>query len=193
LSKCVEIPNDQCGFSYRDSRFKTKEHGRFIISQITLQLQPTSVNYQAPNYPSLIKELSNRGVNTPQPKYVRQTVMAIRQEKLPDPARLANTGSFFKNPIVLPDMANKLLRAYPEMPHYPQTDGTEKLAGGWLIEQAGLKNYQQNGMWIYDKQALVLINESAKSFTDLWLMVEHIISTVNRKFGIILEPEPEII
>jgi len=193
INQFIDIPNDQCGFSYRDSRFKTKEHGRFIISQITLQLKPTPENYQAPNYSSLIEELNNRGINIPQPKYVRQTVIALRQEKLPDPVRLANSGSFFKNPIVPPDIAKRLLQIYPDMPHYPQTDGTEKLAAAWLIDQSGLKSYKQNGIWVYDKQALVLINESAKSFTDLWLMVEHIISTVNQKFGVILEPEPEII
>lgn len=189
----VEIPNDQCSFSYRDSRFKTKGHRRFIISQVTLKLKPAAADYQAPNYPSLLTEITKQGITNPTPRDIRRIVIAIRQEKLPDPVRLANSGSFFKNPVVQPDMVNKLLQTYPDMPHYPQTDGTEKLAAGWLIEQAGLKNYQQNGIWVYDKQTLVLINESARNFTDLWLMVEHVVNTVNQKFDIILEPEPEII
>jgi len=189
----VEIPNDQCDFSYRHSRFKEKDHGRFIITKVTLQLKPTPVNYQVPNYPALLAEIKDRGLDNPTPKDVRQVIIALREERLPNPAKFANSGSFFKNPIVDPQKARELLDSYPNMPHYVQKNGDEKLAASWLIDQASLKNYRQNGIWIYDKQALVLVNESANSFKDLWLMAEHVISAVHSKFDVLLEPEPEII
>lgn len=192
-SQFIEIARDQCYFSYRDSRFKTKEHGRFIISQVTLQLKRTAQDYRTPNYQALLAELERLHISKPTPSDVRQAVMTIRKINLPDSVKLANTGSFFKNPYVAGGIANHLLQSFPDMPNYPQPDGSVKLAAGWLIDKTGLKNYRQNGMWIYDKQALVLINESAKSFNDLWQMAEHIIRTVYTKFGVTLEPEPEII
>jgi UDP-N-acetylmuramate dehydrogenase len=189
----VEITNTECDFSYRHSRFKNQEHGRFVICQINLQLCPTQAEYQPPNYPSLLSELKRQNIIHPTVCDVQQVVANIRRNRLPDPDRLASTGSFFKNPIANTATVSRLLKDYPAMPYFPLPDGIAKLAAGWLIEAAGLKNYRQSGIWVYDKQALVLINESARSFNDLWLMAEHIIKTVNEKFGVILETEPEII
>jgi len=118
--------------------------------------------------------------------------MAIRSIKLPDPNQIANTGSFFKNPIISADKARALLELYPDMPHYPQADGSEKIAAGWLVEQAGLKGRKERGIWVYDKQALVLVNESASSYADLQNMVAIICDAVAKQFGITLEPEPEL-
>jgi len=190
--KFVEITNADCGFSYRNSMFKSSQYGRYIISSITLQLKTATSNYQPPMYPALQAELTRRDVFYPSPDDVMQAVIAIRTIKLPDPHKLANTGSFFKNPIVPAQQAAQLLQQFPDMPHYPQADGTEKLAAGWLIEKAGLKDYKDRGVWIYDKQALVLVNEHAQSFADLKFMIDKVTTTVTEKFGVTLQPEPEI-
>jgi len=190
----VEISNGDCAFDYRNSRFKSTDYGRFIICGITLQLKKTPDDYQAPSYPSLAEELNNRGITRPTPSDVRQALFTVRNSKLPNPADLPNSGSFFKNPVVSTDRANEILKQYPDMPNWPLTNtGYVKLSAGWLIENAGLKGYRQGGIWIYDKQALVLVNESAKRFKDLWYMTEHIIKVVDQKYKVVLEPEPEII
>lgn len=188
----VELTNVDCGFSYRNSIFKSGQYGRYIISSITLQLQTATSNYQPPLYPALQAELTKREMFYPTPDDVMQTVIAIRTLKLPDPQKLANAGSFFKNPIVSAEQVAQLLQQFPTMPHYPHTRNTEKLAAGWLIEEAGLKDYRDRGIWIYDKQALVLVNEHADSFADLQFMIDTITRAVAEKFSVVLQPEPEI-
>lgn len=189
----VILQNTDCHFRYRDSIFKSEQYGRYIITSITLQLSPTTELYEPPKYPSLQKELNQNGILYPTPEQVMQSVMRIRMSKLPNPAVLANTGSFFKNPIIPAQQVTELLQRYPELPHYPQTESTEKIPAGWLIEQAGLKDYRQNGIWVYNKQALVLANESAQSYADLEAMKSTIVNKVNELFGITLEIEPEIL
>lgn len=192
MNQFVELSNAQCGFGYRTSLFKSTEYGRYIIISITLQLEQLSDMYTPPNYPALQQELTKRELFYPTPNDVMRTVMAIRSIKLPDPNQIANTGSFFKNPIVSADKARTLLELYPDMPHYPQADGREKIAAGWLVEQAGLKGHKERGIWVYDKQALVLVNEAASSYADLQNMVTIICDAVAKQFGITLEPEPEL-
>lgn len=189
----IVLDNSACHFSYRNSLFKSESYGRYIISSLTLQLKSITDAYMPPQYPSLQAELDKNNIIYPTPDQVMQAVINIRSAKLPDPALLANTGSFFKNPFDVSEHVTALLATYPDMPHYPQADGKEKLSAGWLIEQAGLKNHRQNGMWIYDKQALVLVNEQATSYADLEAMQATIIKAVYDKFGIALEPEPEIL
>jgi len=189
----VELSNSQCGFGYRTSIFKSSEYGRYIIISIALQLNQLSDMYTPPNYPALQQELAKRELFYPTPNDVMRTVMAIRSIKLPDPSHIANTGSFFKNPIVSADKTHALLALYPDMPHYPQADGNEKLAAGWLVEQTGLRGHKERGIWVYDKQALVLVNESAQSYADLGNMVQTIKTAVKEKYDIELEPEPEIV
>lgn len=188
----VELSNAECNFGYRTSMFKVEHYGRYIITEITLQLKPTDTSYAPSPYPSLEQELVKQSITHPTPTDVMNAVIKIRSNKLPDPTKLANTGSFFKNPIVSSAKVSALLAKYPDLPHYPQHDGREKLSAGWLVEQAGLKGHKERGMWVYDKQALVLVNESAKSFADLKNMVDIVSSTVQQKFGINLEPEPEV-
>jgi len=191
--KFVEFSNSQCDFSYRNSRFKAADWGRYVISQITLQLKPVPDDYQIPSYKALTDQLAKEGITKPKPKDIRGALKIIRASKLPDPSKLANTGSFFKNPTVSKEKAASLSTLYPSLPLYNQPDGSIKVAAGWLIDNAGLKNYRQNGMWVYDQQALVLVNESAKSFNDLQAMYKHIIDVVDNKYNIKLEPEPEIV
>lgn len=189
----VTLDNNACKFSYRNSLFKSEAYGRYIISSLTLQLHQATDAYVPPQYPSLQKALDTSGLTKPTPSDVMQTVINIRSLKLPDPKLLANTGSFFKNPFDSSEHVARLLVTYPDMPHYLQNNGQEKLSAGWLIEESGLKNHRQNGMWVYDKQALVLVNEHASSYADLASIVSTIVNAVQSKFGIKLEPEPEIL
>lgn len=182
----------ECDLSYRTSRFKTYDYGRFIITGITLQLIPIANGYSAPNYPSLANELAKLNTEDLTPKNVREAVIAVRTSKLPDPKVTANVGSFFKNALVNKKTAEELLTTYPDMPVYPHGQDF-KIAAGWLIDMAGLKGYQAHGIRVSDKQALVLINESAEHFSDLQNMYEYIQSAVFEKFGVHLEPEPELL
>ena len=193
ISQFVELSNTDCKFSYRNSIFKSTCYGRYIISSITLQLQPVPTDYQPPRYAALEAELMHRDILYPTPQQVVDCVIAIRSAKLPNPNQVANTGSFFKNPIVTKEKVEELLVTYPSLPHYPQTDGSEKVAAGWLIEQAGLKGFTQQGISVSEKQALVIINDGQASFSDLQAMITTITQAVQDKFAITLEPEPEII
>jgi UDP-N-acetylmuramate dehydrogenase len=188
--KFVELSNKECGFAYRNSIFKTSEYGRYIICTITLQLLRVDENYQPPAYASLQQKISE--YNTVSPQLVRQVVIELRSSKLPDPQRLANTGSFFKNPIVSAEKAAELNAAFPDMPVYTQDDGQVKLSAGWMIDNLDLRGYSINGFKIYDKQALVIVNESSKSFEDLRTMIDFISKKVHDAYGITLEVEPEI-
>jgi UDP-N-acetylmuramate dehydrogenase len=192
-SKFIELNKNQCGFSYRESIFKSKEHGRYVITKIWLQLKKAGDNYQAPNYPSLLTELQKQGIAKPTPAQVRQAIISLRSGKLPDTRQLPNSGSFFKNPNVSQAQTQQLLATFPDMPHYPQTDGREKLSAAWLIDTAGLKGYRQDGFWVYDQQPLVLINEKQGDFNGLIAICNHVTATVKNRFDVDLETEPEII
>jgi UDP-N-acetylmuramate dehydrogenase len=189
----IDITNEDCKFEYRDSLFKSKAHGRYIIVKVMLKLRKADSDYKAPNYPSLLAALKQRNITHPAAKDIRKTILDLRAERLPDPAKIANTGSFFKNPSVSKIKLKSLLSEYPDMPHFPQANGNEKLAAGWLIDKAGLRNYRQDGFWVYDKQALVLVNEKSARFDDLAKMSDYVIEKVKAEFGVILQIEPEII
>lgn len=189
----IELPKDDCRFGYRDSVFKSKEHGRYIITKVELKLRKFDNTYQTPAYPSLQTELAKLSLAKPTLQDIRQTILNLRNKRLPNSKELANTGSFYKNPMADKAKVDELLAKYTDMPHYPQPDGSEKLSAAWLIETAGLKNYRQSGFWVYDKQPLVLVNESSTSYKDLAAINDKIISTIKTNFGITLETEPEII
>ena len=189
----VTMPNQDCAFGYRTSRFKTTDKGRFYIVGLTLHL--TKGNPAPPFYASLQKYLDEHGVTEFTPASIRAAVIAIRSTKLPDPSVVANNGSFFANPIVENDVAEKLLARYPELPHWPASGGRQKLAAAWLVEQAGFKDAhdQPTGMATWHAQALVLVNEHAKTTADLLAFKQKITDAVQAKFAIHLEQEPELL
>lgn len=188
----VELSTEECHFGYRNSLFKTEEYGRYIITEVAFKLKIADSTYVAPRYGSLQTAMQNQGMDTPTVQNVREAVITIRSEKLPDPTILPNTGSFFKNPVVTKDVCESLLTKYPSMPYFQHESGF-KLAAGWLIDAAGLKGYAKDGIRVYDKQALVLVNDGTRSFQALENMKNHIQQTIYETFGIQLEPEPEII
>ena len=183
----IELQGADCQFAYRESIFKHELKNRFIITEVIFELP--KVWQPVLNYGPL-QSFDERTVTAYQ---IFQKVIEIRQSKLPDPHVLANAGSFFKNPIVALDQARSLLIRFPDMPYYPVDASTSKLAAGWLIEQAGLKGFEINGIKVYDKQALVLVNLGHGSSKALKAMIYHIQKTVWQKFNVRLEHEVRVI
>jgi UDP-N-acetylmuramate dehydrogenase len=189
--KFVILSHDDCKFSYRNSIFKPVSNRHYIIVSITLRL--SKANPQPPFYRSLQQYLDNHHITIFTPQVIRQAIIAIRASILPDPKVIANTGSFFKNPLVSHNRLDQLLQDHPEMPHYDMPGEQAKIPAGWLIDQAGLKGYQAHGMKIYDNNALVFVNESATTYRDLAAFKDEIVAKIQAKFGITLEQEPETI
>jgi len=184
----VELQNADCGFSYRHSIFRGDAAGRYVITSITLQLYKTAP--QPPFYKAVQDYFDTHSITIFTAQTVRDAVIAIRADKLPDPSVTPNTGSFFKNAIIEEWQLADLKKDYPDIPTYDMTDGRFKVPTGWLIEQTGLKGKILHGMKVHDKNALVLINDSAKSYADLAAAREEIIGEVRDKFRIMIEQEP---
>ncbi len=184
----VTLQNADCGFSYRNSIFRDSAKGRYVITSITLRLYKTAP--EPPFYPAVQKYLDEHSVTLFTPQVIRDAVTAIRADKLPDPSVTPNTGSFFKNAIVEEWQLADLRKNYPDIPTYDMPDGRYKIPTGWLIEQAGLKGKTLHGMHVHDKNALVLINESAQSYSDLAAARDEIIGAVRDTFHIMIEQEP---
>lgn len=185
----VTLKKADCQFSYRNSVFKDPARRHHIITSITLRLRKTPM--KPPFYDSLQRYLDAHAMSDYSPQNIRDAVIAIRAEKLPDPSKIANTGSFFKNPIVEREKASSLLDAYPTMPHYPLNDGRVKLAAGWLIDRADLRGYAAHGFATYEHNALVVVNNTATRYADLAAFKQEVIEKVARIFDVTLEQEPE--
>lgn len=172
---------------YRHTRFNHGEDaGRFFILSVTVQLNATEL--KPPFYNSLQKYIDEHQETDFSPKNIRRIVSAIRNEKLPDPQKVASAGSFFKN-IYLDQNDTEIAKAQG-VPLWENADGSGKVNTGWLIESCGLKGKVMHGIRVSDKAALVLINESAKSYADLAAARAEIVGAVAEKFGMILEQEP---
>jgi UDP-N-acetylmuramate dehydrogenase len=185
------LSKEDCKFSYRTSIFKSPHNRHYIITSITLRLAKT--NPQPPFYATLQDYLDKNNVTAFTPRTIRDAIIAIRAQKLPDPKIIANTGSFFKNPIVEHGILAHIQQTHPDVPFYDMPDSKIKLLAGWLIDRAGLKGYASHGMKIYEKNALVFVNESAQTYADLAAFKQEIISKVEAAFCVRLEQEPELI
>jgi len=194
--EAYDIPNDRfiilqnadCGFSYRHSIFRGDAAGKYAITNITIRLYKTAP--EPPFYAALQTYLDTNNITIYTPQIIRDAVVAIRKDKLPDPEILPNTGSFFKNAIIEDWQLAELKKEYPDIPTYDMPDGTFKVPTGWLIERAGFKGQVLHGMKVHDKNTLVLINESAKSYADLAAARDEIIGAVRDKFHITIVQEP---
>lgn len=188
----VTISNEQLGFGYRTSSFKVPvEQRRYYISSVTFKLSK-SMMLKRPLYEALEQYFMEHNITELTPATVREAVIAIRTAKLPDPAKIPNSGSFFANPVVEASIFEIIKAQHPDIKAYPM-NGQYKLAAGWLIEAAGLKDYAAHGLKTYEKQALVVVNESATNTTDLIEFRDEIIAKVRDMFGVTLEQEPELI
>ncbi len=182
---------EECDFGYRHSIFKTKGKGKYIITRVFFQL--TNRNHQLnTSYGAINKELETIGKEA-SIQSISEAVINIRSSKLPNPAVIGNGGSFFKNPVVANSQFLALKEEFPEMVGYPSGSEQTKLAAGWMIEKAGWKNYRKGDAGVYEKQALVLVNHgnaTGKEVLDLSIAIR---KSVNETFGVILEPEINIL
>lgn len=184
----VSMTNDECGFSYRDSIFRSSEIGRYFISSITIRLYKSTPT--PPFYGSLQKYLDDNNITHYTVASIRDAVTKIRMDRLPDPKLIPNSGSFFKNTIV-EDWQLKLIQEnHPDVPFYELATGSYKVPTGWLIEQTGMKGQLLDGIRVYEKNALVLANESASSYQSLANARETIVGAVRKMFGVEIKQEP---
>jgi len=180
---------EDCAFGYRDSLFK-RDPGRWLIVRVRFAL---SHSLQAHlDYGPVRQRLAEQGVQAPTAQAISDAICSIRREKLPDPAELGNAGSFFKNPVVPADQVVRIRAAYPGVVAYPQGDGCEKLAAGWLIEQAGWKGYRDGDAGVHRLQSLVLVNHGQASGAQLHALAQRIQADILAKFGVELEMEPNL-
>lgn len=184
----VTISADECDFSYRNSIFRDKEKGRYCILNITLRLNKAEP--KPPYYASLQRYIDENDIREVNLSVIRVAVLNIRSEKLPDPAELPSAGSFFKNALVEKWKLEELQKEYSDIPNYAMSDGRYKIPTGWLIDKAGLRGYHSHGMRVYEKNALVLVNDSATGYDDLAAIREEIVQIIFDKFGIKIEQEP---
>lgn len=187
----IEIAREDCGLAYRDSRFKSTDRGRFLITGIRLRLEHQFSPLTG--YESLARALSYRHLDNPDSRQLAAVVMRLRRHRLPDPARLANAGSFFKNPVIDASEATDLLNEYPALPHWTLSDNRVKLAAGWMIERLGFRGYRIGDAGVYHNHALVLVNHGQATAEQLIELIDRIRGAVDSEFGIALEPEPVLI
>ena len=185
----MRLSSEQCGFSYRQSIFKSQPD-RWIITAVELRLRrnaPLKLDYAG-----VREELVAMNVTQPTAKDVSEAVCRLRRRKLPDPAKIGNAGSFFKNPIVSNSQAAELQATHPGLPLFNAPDG-KKLSAAWLIESCGWKGFREGDAGVSDKHALVLVNHGSATGAQIWALAERIRESVREKFGIWLEPEPRIL
>ena len=180
---------EHCAFGYRDSVFKHTLRGRVIITAVEFRLSKTA--HPNVGYGDVMREVEARGGATL--RNIREAVCAIRRAKLPDTATTGNAGSFFKNPIVDMEVAERLKAQYPDMPLYAVADGAKaKLAAGWLIDRAGMKGYTEGSVGVHARQALVLINTGGATGSEVMALAHKVQSRVRETFGIEIDTEVNI-
>lgn len=185
VSFCAE----SCGFGYRDSLFR-RSADTFAIVRVFLRLAtdaPLALDYR-----DLRESLDSAGIGAPTRRQVFEHVCAIRRRKLPDPERIGNAGSFFKNPVVDAAEYQRLQGCFPGIVGYPQADGQVKLAAAWLIDRAGWKGYREGPVGVHEQQALVLVNTGDACGLDVIRLANRIAGDIQRRYGVVLEMEPVV-
>ncbi len=185
-----EFQNSQCQFEYRNSRFKSMDAGKFMITAIRLRLRRKFMPRLS--YSGIGEELALMGIDTPTASQVSDAVIRIRQRRLPDPRVHGNAGSFFKNPLVSRLTADLLLRDFKDLPVYSDGDQA-KLSAAWMIEKCGWKDRSLGRAAVSGQHALVLINSDNASGADILALADAIRESVRDRFNIELQPEPLII
>lgn len=178
----IKYQHKDCAFGYRESIFKRELKNKGLIISVTFCFpKKWTANLTYAGLDHLPASTSS--------KEVMNEVIKIRQYKLPDPYKLPNAGSFFKNPVIEHDQWQTLISEFPNMPSYPQPNNKVKVAAGWLIEQAGLKGYKAKGVGVHEKQALVIVNYEADCGEYVASLALYVRRQVAQQFNIILEPE----
>ncbi|BBB26104.1 UDP-N-acetylmuramate dehydrogenase [Amphritea japonica] len=179
---------EDCQFGYRDSVFKSRYPGRYLITHVTFGLSRTF--NPVLHYGGLTGELSARGIESPSALELSDLICEVRNSKLPQPQQIGNAGSFFKNPVIPVDQAEKLKQRFPKLVAFADRSGYSKLAAGWLIDQLGWKGRREGDAGVYDKQALVLVNHGQASGQEILELAGNIQADVFKCFGVMLEIEP---
>lgn len=174
--------NAECHYGYRDSIFKNELRGKYIITHVIYRLNK-HLNPQL-DYGHLREEAGEN----PTAMSIREAIIRIRQQKLPEVSEIGSAGSFFKNPVVPKEVYEKIAAEYSQVPHYEQ-DGGVKIPAAWLIEQCGFKGQTLGGAQVYAKQPLVIVNANNASPDDIVELAHSIINAIQKRFGISLSPE----
>ncbi|MBO0342814.1 MAG: UDP-N-acetylmuramate dehydrogenase [Bacteroidota bacterium] len=184
--------NEACEFGYRDSIFKKKVKGKYIITSVVLKLTKKD-HVLHTGYGSIENELKNKGIVHPTIKDISNAVIDIRRSKLPDPKEIGNSGSFFKNPIISKKTFDKFIKKNPDAPFYEVDDNQYKIPAGWLIEQCGFKGKRFGDAGVHEKQALVLVNYGNATGKEILFLAKKIQEEVQKNFKIKIQPEVNII
>lgn len=183
---------EDCAFGYRESVFKNRLKGDFIIVSVTFQLS-TKNHMINDDYGAIKDQLKLQGVNDPTIQDISEAVIAIRRSKLPDPKEIGNSGSFFKNPVIPKSHFLKLQIQYPKIPHYILSEEQIKIPAGWLVEKCGFKGMRFGDAGVHKNQALVLVNYKNATGEQLLSLAKKIQQSVAKKFEINLEMEVNIL
>ena len=190
--KSKQLNLTDCRFDYRDSIFKNEAKGKYIITEVVFKL--TKKNHELnTSYGAINTVLLEKGITNPSLKDVSNAVIKIRQEKLPDPNVIGNSGSFFKNPVVSKQEFDMLQARFEDIPFYPISENEIKIPAGWLIEQAGFKGKRFGDAGVHDRQALVLVNHGNATGEEIWLLAKKIQQEISRIFQVTIEPEVNLI
>lgn len=183
--------HQECRFGYRDSIFKKERKGQWIILRVTFLLHKKGLLNT--EYRALKEALEAKDIVAPSIADVAQTVIAVRQSKLPDPKMIGSGGSFFKNPVITQEHADRLVASHQGMPHYVLGDGQHKVPAAWLIEFCGWKGKRFGKYGVHEDQPLVLVNYGGASGKDIAQLSRDIAESVEAEFGIKLEAEVNIL
>jgi UDP-N-acetylmuramate dehydrogenase len=187
----VTLCGEDCGYGYRESRFKHEWKNKFLITHVSYQLSTTFEPRL--DYGNIRAELERKSIESPTAQQVRDVIIEIREAKLPDPKVTGNAGSFFMNPIVSREKYEALAKQYEGMPHYEVDADHIKIPAGWMIDQCGWKGKSLGRAGVHDKQALVLVNRGGATGAEIVTLCETIRADVKAKFGIEIYPEVNII
>ncbi len=183
---------ESCRFGYRESVFKNIYKDQYIICDVTFRLSraPHKLNT---SYGAITDTLKEMNCPSPTIRDISNAVIRIRQSKLPDPAKIGNSGSFFKNPTIPAGQFETLKEKHPDIPGYPAPDEQVKVPAGWLIERSGWKGHTRDNIGVHRLQALVLVNYGGGKGSDVWQLARDIQASVTKQFGIELQPEVNVI
>lgn len=183
--------HEECQFGYRESVFKKELKNQYVITSVTYKL--SRLPQLNTSYGAIEEELKLRNITKPTIKDVSNAVIAIRQSKLPDPKKIGNAGSFFKNPVIPSSQFTELQKRYENLPSYKIDDENVKVPAGWLIDQSGWKGKTIGDYGVHKRQALVLVNYKNAKGADIYDLSEQIIQDIWSRYGIKLEREVNII
>jgi UDP-N-acetylmuramate dehydrogenase len=187
----VSIKGSECAYGYRDSRFKHEWKNRFFITAVTYKLSDEF--HPRLGYGNVREVLEAKGITAPTASQLRQVIIDIRRDKLPDPAVEGNAGSFFVNPVVPREVFLRIQREYCQVPHYEVDNDLVKIPAGWLIEQCGWKGRTLGPAGVHHRQALVLVNKGGATGMDIVRLCDTIKADVKSRFGIDIYSEVNII